>query len=575
MILKNYYLSLTLVFIFHFNHLLAQDARQDSILQLIKKETDNKKIFKHYIKLANLNLAKDEAKEELYLNKAIFYAELTRDRDLILEAYIAAIDQWYSIRNQEQRTQKAFNLANIAMPIAIESNNYEKMTILSIKKAVYFRHSGKINEALKYNEDAVNYAQFTENDSLKINVDLSFANTLIEKDDNLSAFKKYMNALDNAEKIKNNFLIYTISSKLGDFYTKIEQKEKAKDFYIKALNIAQKDKKESLEFASINSLIGLHAANKEFNIAREYLELLKLKSKNTKDELYKYSGIFAEVNLLFSEDIKRVPDFMKKNPEIMSELLKWGFKREYYSVLALGKSIENKKDSAEYYFKLSKNELNANSTPYSLISHNGYYAFHLDRIGNYKEAIKYTEESLNLSKKIGSLIYQKSLLESLDTLYTKANNNGKVLSNKIELYAIKDSLDKQKKEKDLLNIEIEIENRRNERLKQEEDAALIKKHNLQYMGITAGIISVFIVLLILGKYKIRPWIIKALGFLSFIMLFEFIILLADKQIHHITHGDPLSMLLIKIVLIAILMPLHHYLEHRVIHHLMKHRNDIS
>jgi hypothetical protein len=49
--------------------------------------------------------------------------------------------------------------------------------------------------------------------------------------------------------------------------------------------------------------------------------------------------------------------------------------------------------------------------------------------------------------------------------------------------------------------------------------------------------------------------------------------LADKQIHHMTHGDPLQILLIKIVLIALLLPLHHWLEHKVIHYLMRHRHD--
>jgi hypothetical protein len=59
-----------------------------------------------------------------------------------------------------------------------------------------------------------------------------------------------------------------------------------------------------------------------------------------------------------------------------------------------------------------------------------------------------------------------------------------------------------------------------------------------------------------------------LGFISFILLFEFIILLADQKIHHATHGEPWKILALKIVLIGIMMPLHHWTEHKVIHYLI-------
>jgi hypothetical protein len=90
------------------------------------------------------------------------------------------------------------------------------------------------------------------------------------------------------------------------------------------------------------------------------------------------------------------------------------------------------------------------------------------------------------------------------------------------------------------------------------------------MGITAAIILIFIILAAMGRLRVKPVIIRALGFLSFILLFEFIILLIDKPIHHFTHGEPLPILLIKIVIIGILLPLHHWLEHKVIQYLMRH-----
>jgi len=87
------------------------------------------------------------------------------------------------------------------------------------------------------------------------------------------------------------------------------------------------------------------------------------------------------------------------------------------------------------------------------------------------------------------------------------------------------------------------------------------------MGFTAGIAALFVMLVMLGFFMVSPRTIRAVGFFSFIFLFEFIILLADKQIHEWTHGEPWKILLIKIFLAAVLLPLHHWLEHKVIHYL--------
>jgi uncharacterized membrane protein len=87
------------------------------------------------------------------------------------------------------------------------------------------------------------------------------------------------------------------------------------------------------------------------------------------------------------------------------------------------------------------------------------------------------------------------------------------------------------------------------------------------MGITTAIAAIFILLVMLGVFSVSQSTIKILGFFAFIFLFEFIILLADNQIHNWTHGEPWKILAIKIGLIPILLPLHHFLEEKVIHYL--------
>lgn len=157
--------------------------------------------------------------------------------------------------------------------------------------------------------------------------------------------------------------------------------------------------------------------------------------------------------------------------------------------------------------------------------------------------------------------------KNLDTLYGKTGDFKTAYAYNIEYNLYKDSIRNMARDADLLKLEVDNDNRRRERLAKEEEEQTLRRHNIQYMGFTIGLAVVFVVLVMLGFFMVSPRTIRALGFFSFIFLFEFIILLTDKQIHEWTHGEPWKVLLIKIFLAAMLLPLHHWLEHKVIHYL--------
>jgi hypothetical protein len=69
----------------------------------------------------------------------------------------------------------------------------------------------------------------------------------------------------------------------------------------------------------------------------------------------------------------------------------------------------------------------------------------------------------------------------------------------------------------------------------------------------------------MGWFKVSANTIRAIGFFSFLIFFEFIFLVFKKNIYVLTHGELLYDLAFIIGLAAILVPLHHWLEHRVIH----------
>jgi hypothetical protein len=70
--------------------------------------------------------------------------------------------------------------------------------------------------------------------------------------------------------------------------------------------------------------------------------------------------------------------------------------------------------------------------------------------------------------------------------------------------------------------------------------------------------------MIIGMFPVSKLTIKLLGYIFFISLFEFIILLIFSFLYKLTNGEPLKIWLFKIVVIAMLVPIQHFLEHKLI-----------
>lgn len=137
-------------------------------------------------------------------------------------------------------------------------------------------------------------------------------------------------------------------------------------------------------------------------------------------------------------------------------------------------------------------------------------------------------------------------------------------------YQYKDSIDKLKKENELAQIEALDEQQRRDRDAIAAQEAKEKRNRIQYMGIIIAIAVLFVALVMMGWFKVSASTIRAIGFFSFLIFFEFLFLVFKKNIYGLTHGEPLYDLAFMIGLAAILVPLHHWLEHKVIHFLTSH-----
>jgi hypothetical protein len=546
----------------------ALQNQEDSILRIVLKAKTIEAKCNAYFDIAKIYTGQNKDKETEYINKAIFEAEQIRDRKLIATMYRKTAEQWLNLPGLE-RQEKALAVIDKGLIFAKEAQyNVETASLLQ-KKAATFRNMGKLSEAIKVHAESINYADLSNNDSLKISVQTSYANSLLAKDENLEAFRKYMQALNLAESINDNKLKVALYERIASFYAKITQTEKAKDYYVKAIEQAKAINDSNNVVYNYGNIITLYAKNKEFSIAKEYLKLLQKKVGT--NENFKQLALSSELQIVYYEDQKNLSDFFKKNPELLDSYKKYGMLSEYDRIKGIILAFDGKMDSAFYYLNLAKKEIKPNDIN-GIITWNASYAIYLDKNKKYAEAANYLALNIPLVKQIQSLTAEREIYKELDSFYIKGGDKQKEVANKLLLFTIKDSLDKQQKANDLVSVEIDLENKRTEREKIANEEKVRVRNNLQYMGISAFIIALFIGLVAMGKLKVKPWFIRALGFISFILLFEFIILLIDHQLHLLTHGEPLPILLVKIVIIAFLLPFHHWLEHKVMHYLVKNQD---
>jgi hypothetical protein len=104
------------------------------------------------------------------------------------------------------------------------------------------------------------------------------------------------------------------------------------------------------------------------------------------------------------------------------------------------------------------------------------------------------------------------------------------------------------------------------RQKQAEERA----HNLQYAAIAFGLVS-FIIVFLLFSYSViaNQKLIRFLGILSLLIVFEFLNLLLHPYLGALTNHNLLLMLAAMVCIAALLIPLHHTLEHWIKHKLVE------
>ncbi len=552
----------------------SQTAVIDSFKrELTKAISDKEKVdMLGYLTRTYVNISLPES--EKYGLQMLEVAEMSRDRKLMVKALLTNGERYSYLAGRKDNIEKAISYYTQGLELARKNKMDKEMVSAYLSLSEVSRFIPDAEKALSYCNQASSYTGFLKNDSITAKVSLEYGSVYMAKNENILALKNYMTALRIGEELKNNNLMRTGYSRLSAFYATIEDYDKAIDYQIKAFQKLDQIKTGQTPYNKVQDLarIGdLYAAKKNYDVAMAYYERSLKLADSLKNEPIKSLAYRSIVNnYLAANEPQKALHYFNEHPQLKQflETVNFGhfIDQSYgYIYMQLGNY-----DSAKYYYNkvapfFEKAVNSGNQFGY-------YYQLGMlyRKTGEFEKSLDYFTKARLLSEGIGELEKMRLVAQQLDSVHQSKGDFKQAFYFSSLSYKYKDSLDKLGKEKDLVQIEAADEQQRLERLDNEALETKRKRDNIQYLLITIGIAGLLIVMVMMGMFKVSATTIKMIGFFTFLMFFEFIFLIFKKNIYGFTKGEPWKDLLFMIMLAAILLPLHHWLEHKVIHYLTSH-----
>lgn len=518
----------------------------------------------------NINLTEADK----YGQQMIEEAELSRDRRLMIKAFMANGERFSYLAGRRDNIEKSIDYYSKALELARKNKLDTQIVSAYLALSEVHRYIPNPEKALSFCSQAYSYAGVMKNDSLVARVNLEYGAVYVIRNEKLLALRHYLSGLRLSEEMNDPGLLRASYTKLAGFYGNLEDYDKAIDYQVKAIDMIGNIKNSNSAYVKVQDLSragDLYSAKRNPEMAMLYYEKSLALSDSLKYEPLKVLAYRSIVNnYLTNDQPAKALAYFNEHPQLKDFLMRMNFNHFVDQSYGFIYAQLGMYDSAKYYylkiapfFEKSVNNSNRYSYCYQL-------GMVYRKTGEYKAALECLNTALAVAKEVGSLQQMSDVTELLDTVYRLSGDYAQALQYTTLRNQYKDSLDKLGKEKDLMQIEVDDEQQRQARLEKEAQLRKQRRQQAQILGITIGIAALFIFLVMLGMLNMSVNAIKIIGFFTFLMVFEFIFLLFKKNIYGLTQGEPLKDLGFMILLAAFLVPLHHWLEHKVIHYLTTH-----
>lgn len=507
-----------------------------------------------YYYLYNLNRQGDSV-----LHEQLMVADLSNNSQLILLALFGNAITNVSLITTSEDFDKTIQFIEKGINYAKSQNKFDYIALGYTRLANVLRKREQNDKSLDAANIAVQYLTNIISDSIKAVIYIELGNCYQANNQSVLASTNYNRAFDIALKVKSVPLQSDIYHCFSEMYSSLGNDDEAKEELKKSLALDKENK------------YGEGMVRDYFDLARITEEKFYIdKTIELADSLHLYTFILKAKGLMLAyfEVIEKNSDKSLKYLETETDLKQWYLNTgnaNYYEAIGNIYYYSNKIDSALHYFKLVEYDFLKNYD--EKLSRNIFWeiAQCYEKLNEIPNAIAYYTKVLALCKKMNDAGAIAEISSSLSNLYGQQNDFKQAFVYSKLSIEYKDSLRNLSKGRDLALLDVDRETRKHQEELRQEQQRLKRKRDLQYMAITIAISIIFLCMLVIGMFPVSKLTIKMLGYFFFISLFEFIVLLIDNVfLTSATHGEPLKLWLIKIGLIAMLVPVQHFLEHNLI-----------
>jgi hypothetical protein len=342
------------------------------------------------------------------------------------------------------------------------------------------------------------------------------------------ALKSYLSVLEIAEKYNDPLFKALACIRLASFFATQQNFNAAEQYLSKAKQIVAFEVPQSDYSNRCFALL---------SIGESYFSL------NIPDSALKYTQQAYEL-ALEKKVTHRLPGILGHLGDIHQRLGNNGLALEYYRAYQ-NEQLKQGKRKDEFNDGIAKLFLKEGNTDSAL-----YYA-------------KLTQQTDNENKSFGNKSNNYFLLADI---FDKKGNIDSAYYYTRAATKIKDSIYSKEKEQQIQNLTYNEQQRQHDIEAQKQAASTERKKDIQYALLALGIIGFLLLFLLLShSFITNERIIRFLGVVALLIIFEFLNLLLHPFLERITSHSPIFMLLAMVCIAALLVPAHHQLEKWMTH----------
>lgn len=454
----------------------------------------------------------------------------TIDTTKLETLYLEGVSYLYSDPDSSQHIGEAL------LSKAKEIKNYRHQGNAYNLIALSYHIIGDLNNALSYHSKALE-ARKKIDDIKGISGSLNnIGNIYSQKGNYLLALEYYLSCLNYAEDMNDEALISRTLSNIGLIYDYQGNREEAVSYYTRSLKLGEKLNDHTITAASLVNIGTIYQKQEDMHLALRYYEM-------------------AISNFIDGLNDKMLGG-VYNNMGVVYEALSYN-------------------DSAFLYYQKSFDLRNQMGDISGM-------AGSLFNLADFYESNKEQAKSLSIAENALSLAEESesaSLIRDISFfLYKKYKEKGQ-LNQSLRMYEqfvfMRDSLAKEENQRELLKQQYKFEYEKriiDDSLKREEanrlaeiefqklEEELNRRDSLQYSGILILFILLFGFILGSSRFNLNTRITEVMIFLSFLLFFEFLLVLLDPFIDEVSDGAPGMKLMLNATIALIIFPLHRLFE---------------